>query len=153
MATPTDPTFGAGFDAAAFRAAITSTMEMGMPADDAEKATFRWHPQRSFGATDADGRPYSWSDTPTSELLRDDVIIPVAVEFSARPAATKDEMIGQFDGARAALTVLDTHYPQVEDANLVLFQSDVYEIDFWGPPVGLFSVTVYTAFLTARDES
>lgn len=153
MATPTDSSFGAGFDAAKFRAAITSTMEMGLPTDTSERATFRWHPQRTFTTADPHGKPYFWDDVPATELTEADVQIPVAVEFSARPAATKDETIGQFDGARAAITVLDTHYPQVADADLVLLGGDVYEIDFWGPPVGLFDVTVYTLYATAMDEA
>lgn len=153
MATPTDPTFGAGFDAAAFRSAIVSTMEMGLPANTSERATFRWHPERTFSNPDPTGNPYSWDQTPASELTKPDVQIPVAVEFSARPAATKDETIGQFDGARAIVTVLDTHYDQVADADLVLLGGNVYEIEFWGPPQGLFDVTVYTVYLTAMDES
>lgn len=152
MATPTDASFGAGFDAAAFRAAIEQTMIMGLPVDAAERATFRWKPERTFSTADPAGRPYSWTDTPATEDEPADVQIPVAVEFEARPAGSADTVIGQFDAARAVITVLDAHYPQVAGANFVILGGDTYQIDLWAPPVGLFDATIHTVYATAIDE-
>lgn len=152
MATPTDPSFGAGFDAAAFRSAIQSTMEMGLPQDTSERVTFRWNVERSFSQADPSGKPYSWTATPMTETAPTDVQIPAAVEFTARPAGTVDTPIGQFDATRVIITVLDTHYPAVQDADLVVIDGDDYQIDFWGPPIGLFDVTLYQCYTTAIDE-
>lgn len=153
MATPTDPTFGAGFDGDAFRAAIRSTMEMGMPEDTNERVTFRWHTERTYVTADPGGNPYSWDETPASELAHDDVQVPCAVNFSARPAGSVDTTLGQFDTARISLTLLDVDYTQVEGADTVLIDNNIYVIDFVGPPQGLFDVTVYTIFATAQDET
>src|SRR5690606_34447436 len=112
--------FGAGFNAAAFREAITNVMMMGLPPDQQQQATFQWRVERSYEAEDADGLPYDFSAVPTSETTHEDVRIPVAVEFAARPAGSLDTSMGQFDTSRAILTILDTHYPQVATATHVL---------------------------------
>jgi hypothetical protein len=153
MATPTDANFGAGFDAAAFRSAIRSTMEMGLPNTAAERATFRWNVERTYEREDPSHNPYEWDEVPSTELTHADVQIPVAVEFSARPAASLDTAIGQFDVGRAIITILDVDYELVRGADLVLLGENTYVIDFVGPPIGLFEVTVYQAYASALDET
>jgi hypothetical protein len=153
MATPTDPTFGAGFDADAFRSAIRSTMEMGLPGTVAERATFRWNSSATYSAEDVAHNPFDWTDTPLTEVTHADVLIPVAVEFSARPAGSLDTPLGQFDNARVVVTVLDTDFASVQGADEILLGENSYTIDFWGPPVGLFDVTIYTVYATATDEA
>ncbi len=153
MAIPTDPTFGAGFNADEFRNAIRSTMEMGLPSDTAERATFKWTVASTYEAEDVAHNPFDWTDSPTTESEHDDVQIPVAVEFSARPAGSIDTTLGQFDNARAVITIMDTDFDSVQGADEVLLGGNSYTIDFWGPPVGLFGVTIYTVYATATDEA
>lgn len=153
MATPSDATFGAGFDATAFRAAIRNTMTMGLPNASADKATFVWTASRTYTSEDPSHNPYSWTATPVTETTHADVQVPVAVEFAPRPAASQDTSLGQFDATRVSLTLLDTDYDLVEGADKVTLGGNTYVIDFIGPPVGLFDVTIYTIYATAQDES
>jgi hypothetical protein len=143
----------AGFDATEFRDAIRFAMRMGAPEDPSERATFRWTKQQTFAVADVGGSTYDWSATPASTTQHPDVQVDVAVEFSARPAATRDEAAGQFDESRVTLTLLDEDYANVRGASEVILGGNTYNIDFVGPPMGLFEVTVYSVFCTARDES
>jgi hypothetical protein len=151
MANPTDPTFLTGFDADAFRSAITSTMELAMPVDDAERVTFRWKVKRTYEKADSAGNPYDFTATPTEVEEHSDVQIPTAVEFISR--RSDGSPIGQFENPTVVLTVLDIHYPQIEGATEALLGGNTYNIDFVEPPVGLGPVTVYRLWLTAVDES
>lgn len=154
MARPTpDPLFGAGFDATAFRAAIRNAMVMGLPNATAEKATFRWTAVKTFADDDPAGKPYSWTSSPTTTTTHADVQVPVAWEFSARPAASLDTTIGQFDASRVEITILDVDYEDVEGADQVLMGQNTYNIEFIAPPQGLFEVTVYKIYAVAQDES
>jgi hypothetical protein len=152
VATPTDPSFGAGFDAAAFRAAISSTMEMGLPEDEDKRATFVFPEEKSYAVTDAAGHPFSWSEAPTASTPAREVQIPVAVEFEARPAMSLDTSMGSFDSPRGTVTVLDVHFPEIDRATHMIFDGADYRIEFWLPPVGLFDVTIHQAIITALDE-
>lgn len=136
-----------------FRDAIKFAMQMGKPEAAQERVIFRWTPQHSYSVADPAGRPYDWTSTATASVTHDDVEIDCAVEFSARPAGTRDTPLGQFDTSRAVLTLLDVDRELVEGADLVVIDGNIYEIGFWGPPMGLFEVTVYQAFCEARDES
>lgn len=153
MATPLDASFGAGFNADKFRAAIRSTMMMGLPNSVSERATFRWLPVREYPIQDRAANPYDWTDTPSVETLRADVLVPVAVEFAARPSGSQDTVIGQFDSSRAIVTILDVDYALVEGADQVILGGNTYIVQFVAPPVGLFDVTVYTIYLEAVDET
>lgn len=153
MATPTDPTFGAGFNAAAFRQAITSTMQMGLPNDESERATFRFLGSKSYEAEDSAGHPFNWLAEPVDQTEDRDVQVPVAVQFEARPATSMDTGIGQFDSPRGTVTVLDVHFQQVKGADLMLFDGNKWTIEYWLPPIGLFDVTIYQAIVTAKDVS
>ena len=153
MATPTDPTFGSDFDAAAFRQAITSTMEMGLPDQPSERITFIWNPVRGFTVEDTAGNPYDWTSTPTSEVQHPSVQIPAAVEMSTRGTLFDGTSMGVFNQQKVKVTVLDEHYALVKDADYLHFDDADYDIEFWEPPAGLFSVTIYTAHAVARDEA
>ena len=153
MANPTDSSFGAGFNATAFRDAIRSTMEMGLPNTVAERATFRWKPERSYAVQDQAENPYDWTDTPVTEDVPADVQVAVAVEFEAHPAGSVDTALGQFDTSRAIITVLDTEYASIVGANEVLLGENTYTVQFVAPPVGLFDVTIYRIYVEAVDES
>lgn len=151
MANPTDPTFLQGFDPDAFRQAITSTMEMGLPEDESERITFVWETERTYANADDDGVPYDLDAEPIEEDAHDNVQIPAAIEFSSRrPDGTA---IGQFENPRVVVTVLDTHFTEITGANQALLGGNTYTIDFVEPPVGLGPVTVYRLWMTAIDES
>jgi hypothetical protein len=151
MANPTDPTFLTGFDADAFRSAITSTMELAMPVNEDERVTFRFKIQRTYEKADPSGNPYDFTAVPTEVEERDDVQIPCAVEFVGR--RSDGSPIGQFENPTVVITVLDVHYPQVQGSNQALLGGNTYNIDFVEPPVSLGPVTVYRIWLTAVDES
>ena len=157
---PTDTSFAAGaFDEDAFRSSIRSTMQMGMPSDPARQLTWHWDRDQTFDIPDTEGNPYDWTATPDTDVPGNVVeptgslVVVYAMEFSARPAASKDTEMGEFDGTRIIVTLLDTEFEQVKTADYCVFDGDRYRIDFTAPPVALFTVTVYSVFLTAEDES
>lgn len=152
MAQVTNPAF-AGFDAAAFRLAIRSTMTMAAPNATADRATFRWSPIKTFSPQDPAHNPYSFTEAPVTNVTHIDVKVPVAVEFSAPRLAAHETPLGEFDTARAIITILDDDYALVAGADLVLLGQNTYEIEFVAPPIGLFDVTVYQIYAVARDES
>lgn len=141
------------FSAAAFRTAIIDAMTMGLPDAEQERATFRWHKQQTFNTVDPAGQPYDLTASPATDTTPEDVQIPCAVEFSARPAGSLETTLGEFDTSRAIITVLDEHIASIEGADEVLLGGNTYDIQFMGPPIGLFEVTVYQLFAIARDES
>lgn len=143
----TDPRF----NAAAFRSAIKNTMRMAAPADVSDRATFRWRPARTYTYDDPASRPYNWTATPVSETVPADVQVDVAVEFTG--GSERQTALGQFDASKVTLTLLDEDYEQVRGADEVLLGGNTYEVDFVAPPIGLFDVTVYQVFCSARDES
>jgi hypothetical protein len=151
MATPTDPTFGQGFDADLFRSAITSAMEMGLPQEVSQRVTFYWTPAKSFSVTDPEGNPYDLSGSPEATVEREPVQVPVSVNFSSsKPDGTA---LGDFDENRVTLTILDIHYEQIVGADKVLIDDDTFTIDYTGPPTGLFDVTIYTMYLLSVDKT
>lgn len=155
MASPTDPNFGADFDADAFRNAITGAMEMGLPADPSERVTFRWKTDHTYATADPAGNPYNFTATPVTTTAKADVQIPAAVEFiSGRSAGMEGTVFGAIeDRPLAIITVLDTHYPLVQGADQVLLGGDTYNIDYVAPPIGLFTVTVYQLHCRSLSET
>jgi len=151
-----------GFNAAEFRDAIEFAMKMGLPGTQSERVTFQWDDVNTYADPDERGQPYSWTDSPTSSVTAADVpaslTVPCAVEFTARRSSSGETIMGSFDASAITITLLDTQYALVQDANLalpnkVIVDGNTYDIGFWGAPVGLFDVTVYQAFAQARDES
>lgn len=155
MARPpiTDASFGAAFSAEVFREKILETMNMGLPQDEDQRATFRWVPLRDWDVHDRANKPYHWNVAPTTEVLHEDVQIPVAVEFSSNSRNSSETTIGAFDTPRVIITVLDTHYDDVATANQVILGQNTYRIEFWAPPLGLFDVSVFQCYAVAMDES
>lgn len=151
MANPTDPTFLSGFDADAFRSAITSTMEMGLPELESDRITFRWKVEKSFATSDRIGNPYDLSAAPTSVVTHDDVQVPAAIEFVA--VAIDGSSIGQFENSKVVATVMDIHFSEIDGADQALIGQSTYNVDFVEPPVGLGPVTIYRIWMTAIDES
>lgn len=141
------------FNAAEFRTNIIATMNMGLPVDPAERATFRWRTETTFDVADPAGNPYDFTSAPVDTDSHVDVQVPCAVEFVSRTIAADGTSLGEFKSPRAVITVLDTHYPDIEGANEVLLGGDAYTINFVAPPLGLFDVTVYQLHCTAVGET
>lgn len=141
------------FDPARFRDAIHFVMQMAAPEDTSERVTFRWETEKTFTQADPAGRPYLWSSTPATSTPHADVQIDCVVEFSARPAGSRDTPFGQFDTSRAVISVLDDDFSTIQGADLAIINGNTYEIQFVGPAIGLFEVTLYQLFCEARDES
>lgn len=128
-------------------------MTMGLPVDVVERPTFRWTTQRDYAIDDPAGNPYDWTATPTETTTHPDVQVPCAVEFAARPAGSTETVLGQFDTSRIVVTLLDEDYDAVRGSDVILAGGNSYDIDFVGPPLGMFQVTVYQVFATAQDET
>lgn len=155
MATSTN-SFGSNFDAAAIRQKLTDVMNMGLPEDVGERATFRWKTEYQNTITAPSGKAYDFTATPVATDAPADVQIPVAVEFLPSPPTSRFAVgtpMGEFDNARAVITILDTYYPQVATADQVLLGDNIYNVEFWAPPIGLFDLTVYQVYLSAQDET
>lgn len=135
----------AGFNPAAFRAQITATMTMGLPANTDEQPKFYFRSTAEFPAgtkLDPEGRPIDPRVKATVTHAVPPVQVPCAVEFS--PDTTNDEgLAGTFWQTRAVVTLLDTQYQQVQDAIEVQLGGRRYNIAFLAPPIGLGPVTVY----------
>lgn len=141
------------FNQDVFRDVIRTTMIMGTANPTTEKPTFRWNPSKTYTIQDPGGQPYDFTSAPVTTVAPADVQVPVAVEFSARPAGSLETSIGEFDTSRVIITVLDEDYALIKGADEVLLGGNTYDIQFVGPPIGLFEVTVYQIFAIARDES
>lgn len=151
-----------GFNATEFRNAIEFAMQMGLPGTQSERVTFQWDDVKTFSNPDERGNPYDWTNTPSSTISAADVpaslTVPCAVQFSARRTSSGDTIMASFDAAAITITLLDTQYALLQDGDLglpnkLIVDGNTYDIIFWGPPVGLFTVTVYQAYAQARDES
>lgn len=145
------------FDATAFRDAIRFAMTMGLPDTTSERATFKWNVDRTYVVPDSGGQPFNWGETPSTESAYVDVRIPVAVEFLSKGGDTQDTRIGQFDVSRVIITVLDEDFTDLTQdgvfADKVQLDDGIYDIQFVGPPIGLFEVTVYQIYAQAVDEA
>ena len=153
MARPTDPTFGSDFDADLFRSAITSTMEMGLPSNESDRATFRWTPQYNYAIADPEGNPYDFAGAPETTLDKPDVQVPVSVDFQTGSPVPIGTSLGNVNEVDAVITILDIHFALVTDADQVILGGNTYNINYIAPPLGLFDVTVYNIYLTAVDET
>jgi len=160
------------FDATAFRDAIRFAMTMGLPDTETERATFIWNVDREFVIDDAAGSPFEWGETAAYTSTYGEVQIPVAVEFLSKGGDTQDTRLGQMDVSRIIVTILDEDFPALEQvsqghaghfADKIRFGGPIaavtdqeyayYDIQFVGPPLGLFDVTVYQVYAQAIDES
>lgn len=155
MATPTDTTFGSDFNAAEFRQAITSTMEMGMATGTDDVATFYWEEINEFEyGSEEDTVPYDLGATPELVLQEaNEVVVPVAVEFVSRATSASGTALGDFQEPRVILTLLDIHYELVSDADGVEFSGTKYSIDYTAPVMGLFDVNIYEIHASPIDEA
>lgn len=144
----------AGFDEAQFRDGILFAMNLGLPEDESKRITFRWTKQKQYDIADPGGNPYNWASPPSKVVSHPDVLVPAAVKFSPRLSTGGDDgPFGQIDNPIIEVTLLDTDYSKVENADTIILDGSVYMIDFVKPPDGLFGVTIYTIYAHARDEA
>lgn len=159
----TNSEFAADFDQADWEDSIRQTMRMGMPEDDAFKLTWYWKREQVFSPDDTAGNPYEWDDDPITDDpgnpdLPDDgaeqtLIVDYAIEFSSRPAGSVNTVLGEIDNSRAVVTLLDSDYQQVRDADYAKIDRSTYRIQFDSPAIGLFGATVWERILEAVDEA
>lgn len=155
--------FTAQFDETTFRDAIENTMLMGIPETVTDRLTFWWRRNRTFSPDDPAGNPYDWTaapivDQPGNPTLPDtggdqSLVVPYALEFSARPAGSAYTTLGEIDTSRAIATIMDNDFARIATSDYATIGDVRYRIQFAGPPLGLFGVTVHTLYLEAEDEA
>lgn len=143
----------AAFNSQAFKDGIHLAMNMALPGTVADRATFQWRVEKTFAKQDNANRPYDWTSTAVTSNERADVQVSCAVEFAARTTTAGETPLGKFDSTRAIITLLDEDYALIEGADTVLLGQNTYDVDFVAPPIGLFEVTIYQLYCSARDES
>lgn len=154
----TDPRFPAG----KFRDAIQFAMNMGFPGDTQQQLTWRWTTTRQFSKEDSGGLPFEWkADQVVGSTVVTDMIVPCAVSFKPPTGATRvgGTALGIMDIASATVTLLDVdrndlfaHGGDVLPDQVVM-DGNIYVVQIWGPPYGLFDVTLYDIYIQAIDES
>lgn len=134
----------AGFDAAAFRTAITNTMIMGLPGSGELQPTFYFRETLVYPAgtiLDSEGKAIDPRIKPTATPVHAPVQVPCAVEMQTDNTNDSGQA-GTFWTNRAMLTLLDVHYEQVKDAIEVDLSGRRYLIQQM-TAVGLSTVTVF----------
>jgi hypothetical protein len=157
--------FSPAFNEGSFRTAILNTMLMGMPESKAQQLTWWWHRDQTYSPDDPAGDPYDWTQPPATDVagnpkLKDagppaeqSLIVPYAVEFSARPAGSANTVFGEIDTSRAIVSLTDTDFEQVKTADYATIGDTTYRIQFKGPAIGLFGYTLYQMYLEAEDSA
>lgn len=128
-------------------------MQMATPTQVNERVTFKWNVEKTYAHADPAGRPYAWNQTPSVVTAHDDVQVDCVIEFSARPAGSRDTPFGQFDTSRAVISLLDDDFPTIQGANTAVINGNTYDIQFVGPAITLFDMDMYQLFCEARDET
>ncbi len=149
-----DPT--GSFNAQAFTTQIKAVMKMASP-NSVEAATFRWVVEPTYAVADPAGSPYDWTESPQSHATPTtiaDLAVDCAVQFGGDSSSTTEA--GEIDQLSAVLTLLDVdqqalvaHGGRMPDQ--VLLKGLVYGIDFCPAPVALFSVDVWTLYVSTVD--
>lgn len=154
----TDPRF----DPAKFRTAIKFVMHMGAPEDTNQRVTFRWTVDNTYAKKDSGGSPFNWTESPAVSDAPDDVQVDCAVSFAGAKAggsrtAPDGTAVGEFDTTHGVITLLDVDYAQIfsdgRRADLVIIDSDTYEIQYVAAPYALFGVTVFDLHIASVDET
>lgn len=151
------------FNAAAFRTAIQSTMQMGFPDEQSQQITWVWVPEYKYNSTpDPGGFPLDWSaaEIKTTEDIAP-IIVNCAVQFTATTTTSRigGTDLGVMDVENAIVTLLDVDYDSLVTHGSGVFpqraslNGSVYVTQFIGPPFGIFDVTLYTVYLQSVDAS
>jgi len=156
--------FSPAFNESTFRTAILNTMLMGMPEDPGQQLTWWWHREQTFSPDDPAGDPYDWTqppvtDTPGNPALKDaglaeqSLIVPYALEYSARQTGSSNTAFGEIDTSRAVVSLTDTDYELIKTADYATVGDTTYRIQFKGPAIGLFGYTLFQMYLEAEDAA
>ncbi len=138
------------FNAAAFRNAIRSVMDLGTPPADADQLRFHWNPTKTTAATkDGEGIPFDptaviTTTTPTP------VNKPCAIEYI--DAAGQPTPFGAIVPSRIRVTLLDEDYAVVKGADYVIVGGDRYIRQYEPPSFGLYSVGVHQITYATENE-
>jgi hypothetical protein len=139
------------FNAAGFRNAIKTAMQMGAPPNEGERATFHFAVQLVYnGSMDGDLVPFDPTATVTS-TEPPTVQVDCAIEYF--DAEGQPTAFGLLAPSRIAVTVLDVDYEQVKECSYVVVHGDRYDYRRTEPPNGLFDVGVYTMHFTSNSET
>lgn len=154
MAIPADPNFGSDFNEAEFRAAIKSTMQMGMPNAIKERATFIWKDEAAYAVSDFGGDPLDFNSPTTSgDEIKKGKQLQVECAYETVSRVGTFTPIGDFENPTARIYLADDAYAQVKTAWKVILGGNTYSIKYTEPPVSLFAFTLYTIYAQADDES
>lgn len=157
--------FSSAFNESTFRTAILNTMLMGMPEDPAQQLAWWWHRDETYSPDDPAGSPYDWiqppvTSTPGNPTLRDEdqvseqsLIVPYALEYSARQSSSANTAFGEIDTSRAIVSLTDSDYEKIKTADYAKIGNTTYRIRFKGPAIGLFGYTLYQMYLEAEDSA
>jgi len=139
------------FNAAGFRTAIRSVMEMGAPPKVEDRLTFHFDRTTAIsGSTDSEGVPFD----PAASMevtTKPDLRVPCAVEYVN--ATDEPTRFGVVVPTRLKVTLLDEDYARVKDASSVTMGGDRYLRHAEPPAVGLFNVGVHEMVFVAENET
>jgi hypothetical protein len=146
-----------GFNASEVRAGIHLAMQFGESPLPAKRVVF-YVPLLSVMLppaypVDSDGVPFN-PVTPFVPKPYDEITVLCAVEYLP---AERDPVIDQAGSgvhrSRVLITLLDTEFDLVHDADFITIDGDKYLRDWEAPPIGLGPIGVYQVRFTAEDEA
>lgn len=147
--------FAAGFPSATFVDAIKQTMKMGIPEDEDERLTWHWAAETD-DVVSPTGAPYEWDQGPGDPVVTTpsrSVQVDYALEFATRSTANDTLLLGTFNDPTATVTLVDSDYQQIKDADYCTIGTSRYEILFHGPVVAMFDADIHTVYIQAHDEA
>lgn len=147
--------FAAGFPTATFVDAVKQTMKMGIPQASAERLTWHWNAD-SDDVPSPTGSPYEWDAEPSDPepgTPERSLQVDYALEFATRTTANTTTQMGTFNDPTATVTLVDSDYQQIKDADYCTIGNTRYEILFHGPTVAMFDADIHTVYIQAVDES
>jgi hypothetical protein len=157
--------FSPAFNEGAFRTAILNTMLMGMPEDPTQQLTWWWRRDLTYSPDDPAGSPYDWTQAPVANVpgnpkakdegpsVEQRLVVPYALEYSARQVGAASTVFGEIDTSRAVVSLTDTDYEKIKTADYATIGDTTYRIQFKGPAIGLFGYTLYQMYLEAEDSA
>lgn len=163
MGTP-DPSLGIpyGFDADAFRNAITFAEQMGAPPNPSRAAMFvrpsfeqtYWKDGVELPEPPPMGRDGQPLDADIEVRRTDPEIIQDANCAVEIERANADELpVGKFLPTKAVVTLLDVDYVKVQGCTELRYNGDRYAYGYEPDALGLFDVGIYVIIYYAIDES
>lgn len=133
---------------------LRQTMVMGLPEVEAYRPTFYFEPDRDWDPEDAEGSPWDWTATPTTEVSTDPVQVLCAIDFSAplgRQGAFQTE-VGEFNPNTVVLSMFQEEFDQVFGFSYVTIGPELrkFFFRFWRPAVALNDMAFYEVHAVAQ---